>query len=271
MEKIEITTQLRLCDRLNIVDCFVSLQGEGKYEGVPSLFIRISGCNLRCCFKNSICDTAYSSFYPEKGSFTKDDVVNELQRSNVTDIVITGGEPLMFHRELDDLIEYINTVTDGGYRITVETNGTYGPLNSVIDLYSISPKLSTSIPEVGKPYQYVKDGKIVTKVFMEDEVAKLNRIRYNPEAVAAMMDLADFQLKFVYSNSDSLKDIDEFLDDLKSIGRTIMHDDILLMPEGATVDQLRKTELECAKVCIERGWRFADRLHIRLWGDKRGV
>ena len=261
----------RPCDRLNIVDLFISLQGEGKYVGIPSLFIRVSGCNLRCCFKNSICDTAYSSFNPEKGTFTKDDVVAKLNASNVTDIVITGGEPLMFREALDDLIEYIGMMTDSDYRITVETNGTFPPLNSFIELYSISPKLSTSIPEAGKVYESISGNGTIRHTFSESEVGKLDEMRYNPGAVAALSEMADFQLKFVYSNLDSLKDIDKFLEDLRSRGVDYGPDDIMLMPEGSTLDQLEKTQNECAHVCIDRGWRFADRLHIRLWGDKRGV
>jgi 7-carboxy-7-deazaguanine synthase len=267
----EESEYIRPCDRLNIVDLFVSLQGEGKYVGIPSLFIRVSGCNLRCCFKNSICDTAYSSFNPEKGHFTKDDVVEKLISSNVTDIVITGGEPLMFREALDDLIEYIGMITDNDYRITVETNGTFGPLASVIDLYSISPKLSTSMPEPGRIYESVSGNKMMHHCFSEAEVKKLNETRHNPDAVTALTDMADFQLKFVYSNIDSLKDIDNFLDELRERCVNYEPDDIMLMPEGSTNEQLKKTQLECANICIERGWRFADRLHIRLWGDKRGV
>ena len=262
---------IRPCDKLNIVDLFVSLQGEGKYVGVPSLFIRVSGCNLRCCFNDSICDTAYSSFNPEKGKFNKDNVVEILQANpNVFDIVITGGEPLMFGEAIDDLIDYIGMVTDNDYRITVETNGTFGPLNNIIELYSISPKLSTSIPEPGKQYFYTHEGKTVSKVFTEEEVERLNKIRHNPSAIAALMDQADFQLKFVYSGPESLKDIDALLDELVEIGAGFDSEDVMLMPEGTTPEQLDKNSKEAAEVCIQRGWRFTDRLHIRLWGDKRG-
>lgn len=264
----------RLCDKLNIVDLFVSLQGEGKYMGTPSLFVRVSGCNLRCCFKDTVCDTAYSSFNPEKGKFSKDDVVMMLQENpNVTDIVFTGGEPLMFGEELDDLIEYIGCANDLDYRITIETNGTFGPINQIIDLYSISPKLSTSIPVPNKPYHYTHDGKVMTKTFTKDEVDKLNKTRYNPEAIAALIDddTQDFQLKFVYSGPESVKDIDELVDELRDMGKTIYPDDIMLMPEGITTEQINENGREAAKICIERGWRLADRLHIRLWGDKRGV
>lgn len=269
-EQDELT---RLCDKLNIVDLFISLQGEGKYIGTPSLFIRVSGCNLRCCFKDTVCDTAYSSFNPERGKFNKDDVVNMLYSNpNIGDIVITGGEPLMFGEELDDLIEYIGCTLDIDYRITIETNGTYAPISSYIDLYSISPKLSTSLPIPDKPYYYTHDGKVMAKTFTKDEVDKLNKTRYNPDAIASLIgEETDFQLKFVYSGPESLNDIDELLDTLRKMGKTIYSEDVMLMPEGITAEQINKNGREAAKICIERGWRFADRLHIRLWGDKRGV
>lgn len=262
----------RLCDKLNIVDLFVSIQGEGKYVGVPSLFIRVSGCNLRCCFKNSICDTAYSSFNPEKGKFDKDDVATMLRNNPyVMDIVITGGEPLMFGEALDDLIEYVCMVNEMDYRITVETNGTFGPLKSVVDLYSISPKLSTSIPEPGKIYEYVSGNKVMHHCFGEAEIKKLNEIRHNPDAIATLMDQADFQLKFVYSGPESLTDIDNLLDEIMSINSGFEPEDVMLMPEGITPEQLDKNTQEAVEICIKRGWRFTDRLHIRIWGDKRGV
>lgn len=262
----------RPCDKLNIVDLFISLQGEGKYVGTPSVFIRVSGCNLRCCFRNSICDTAYSSFNPETGKYDKDDVIEMLRdHHNVKDIVITGGEPLMFKEALDDLIEYIGMMMDMDYRITIETNGTFGPLENMIDLYSISPKLSTSVPEVGRTYESKQGNKVMHHTFSDTDVVKLNKTRYNPANTAALTEMADFQLKFVYSNRDSLRDIDKFLEDLNALSVDFEPDDIMLMPEGSNEKELAKVQQECAEVCIERGWRFADRLHIRLWGDRRGV
>ena len=243
----------RLCDKLNIVDLFVSIQGEGKYVGVPSLFIRVSGCNLRCCFKDSICDTAYSSFNPEKGKFDKDDVVTMLRNNPcVMDIVITGGEPLMFGEVLDDLIEYVCMVNEMDYRITVETNG-------------------TSVPVAGKTYTYTHEGRTMTKTFSNEEVERYNITRHNPAAIASLMEQADFQLKFVYSGPESLTDIDNLLDEIMSINSGFEPEDVMLMPEGITPEQLDKNTQEAVEICIKRGWRFTDRLHIRIWGDKRGV
>jgi 7-carboxy-7-deazaguanine synthase len=270
----------RECDNLQIVDLFVSLQGEGQRCGIPSLFIRISGCNLRCCFKDSICDTAYSSFHPEKGKYTKEGIKKMLEtHPQVTDVVITGGEPMMFAGALSDLLDWLNTNVDdfGDKFITIETNGTFYPLGDCIDLYSISPKLKTSLPEVGKSYLVPGQkggGKTTLVTFDKEKIEKLDKMRRNiktTEALIAGPTYGDFQLKFVYSGKESLDDILEFLNDLeKELGWPVPGDHIYLMPEGVTEEQLSKTGREAAQVCIERGWRFTDRLHIRIWGDKRG-
>ena len=274
----EETELHRICDNLPIIDCFVSLQGEGKYTGYPSLFIRVSGCNLRCCFQGSICDTAYSSFRPEKGHYTKDDVVELLAKyPMLEDIVITGGEPMLYQEGLGDLMEYIELITDRHFQVTVETNGTIAPdpnyiFGQYVSLYSISPKLKTSVPEPYKTYMIPRPDHIPDPVMFDDDaVRKYNKTRRNVKALVAMMDSADYQLKFVYSNLESLEDIDALLQEIKEVGgSTPFPECIMLMPEGTTVEQLDRVSKEAAAVCIERGYHFSDRLHIRIWGDKRG-
>ena len=272
-------TELRRpCDNLPIIDCFVSLQGEGKYTGYPSLFIRVSGCNLRCCFQDSICDTAYSSFHPEKGHFTKDDVVELLAKyPMLEDIVITGGEPMMYQEGLGDLMEYIELITDHHFQVTVETNGTIAPdpehaFEQYVSLYSISPKLKTSVPVPYKKYMVPRPDGLHDSIQFDDmSVEKYNKVRRNIPALVAMMESADYQLKFVYSNEESLEDIDDLLQAIKeAYGSAPFPECIMLMPEGTTVEQLDRVSQEAAAVCIERGYHFSDRLHIRLWGDKRG-
>jgi len=274
----EETELRRICDNLPIIDCFVSLQGEGKYTGYPSLFIRVSGCNLRCCFQGSICDTAYSSFRPEKGHYTKDDVVELLAKyPMLEDIVITGGEPMMYQEGLGDLMEYIELITDRHFQVTVETNGTIAPdpnytFEQYVSLYSISPKLKTSVPVPHKVYNIPHpDHRQDPVMFDEDTVEKYNNTRRNIQALVAMMESADYQLKFVYSNKESLEDIDDLLQAIEdTYGNAPSPESIMLMPEGTTVEQLDRVSKEAAAVCIERGYHFSDRLHIRIWGDKRG-
>ena len=264
--------EVRLCTTLPIIEVFTSIQGEGKFVGEPSLFIRVSGCNLRCCFKDSICDTPYSSFVPEKGRNMLNKIYDELTNHPVvTSIVITGGEPMLYAAAIDDLIDYITEMMNNKvYFVTVETNGTLPCADdTMVDMFSISPKLSTSVPSPNKVY---KDPTGKTYQFTEERCAELNKTRFNPAATAQLIQSTEtFQLKFVYSGPDSIKDIDGFLNELTEYGIEYMPGDILLMPEGITNELLTKNAQEAVKVCIERGWTLCDRLHIRIWGDKRGV
>ena len=261
--------EVRPLDKLPIIEVFTSIQGEGRYVGEPSIFIRLSGCNLRCCFKDTICDTSYSSFHPEKGHLNIDDVFKEItDNPNVRSIVITGGEPMLYREGIEDLIGYIEMVMQEDYFVTVETNGTQGPCNdTLIDFYSISPKLSTSVPIPGKIYKGPNGAEYK---FTEEACKQYNKERYNPAATAALMDMADFQLKFVYSGPESIDSIMGFLRDLDELGARFEPGDIMLMPEGTTPEQLDRVSRDAAAVCIERGYHFSDRLHIRIWGDKRG-
>lgn len=266
-----------------VVEMFASIQGEGKYVGQPSIFVRVSGCNLRCCFKDSICDTPYTSYDPEKSPYkTMDDVINaynELKAKypNANHIVITGGEPLLYK---DGIREFLNNVyVEYETVVTIETNGTLPPLDAVpiedeyaIDLYSISPKLSTSVGNA--------NGRLTT-----DQVINHNTKRINIPNLCAYVDTAlEYQFKFVYSGPeciDEIKDIyrqmDEYVNEhYEDWKREDYHDRhpnkyTMLMPEGITNEQLAKSRIECAEKCLENGWCYTDRTHIIIWGDKRGV
>lgn len=259
----------RLADSLPIVEVFTSIQGEGRYVGEPSVFIRVSGCNLRCCFKDSVCDTPYTSFKPAKATLTLMDVLKEFtDHPNVRSVVITGGEPMLYANALEDLIDFIEEEMQEKYFFTVETNGTMNcDEMSKVDMFSISPKLATSIPVPGK--EYTIDGE--TKIFTEKEVDVLEQIRFRPGVVAQLMRVSDFQLKFVYSGDESIRSIDIFLRHLTELGAHFDPSDVMLMPEGITNEQLTKNAQEAARICIDRGWILCDRLHIRVWGNKRGV
>lgn len=264
-------------DQVKIIDLFTSLQGEGKYAGVPSIFIRTSGCNLRCVFRDSICDTPYSSYNPEESNFTMKDIKKMIDKNpKINHIVVTGGEPLMWGEKLEKMLreikDYAQHIHSRGICITIETNGTFPPIKDpgIVDLYSVSPKLSTSI---AKPGQVVKTPQ-GDKKFTKEEVEHLNKARINwPNLAKIYHDAWDIQLKFVYSGKESLKEIFEYIDKLaeetgehkEDINRCIM-----LMPEGMTEEILTKNRKEAANECIKNGWRYTDRLHITIWGDKRG-
>ena len=272
---------------------FASIQGEGNFAGQPSFFMRVSGCNLRCVFKGSRCDTPYSSFDPETSPYkTMDDLVNTFlemvkKHRDVYHLVITGGEPMMYKKELIEFFKAIHPRLDGerDLFITIETNGTIKPFTEAeedemgwgIDLYSVSPKLTNSVGEVG---EYG-----LSKVAIE----RHKKLRIQPEVLLAYVLTGKYQFKFVYSGESVVDEIKNLYDVLETMvaqaddsGRyltpaymdfTSQHpqNHTLLMPEGLTNEQLANTRQECAEVCLREGWTYTDRLHIVIWGDKRGV
>lgn len=267
---------------LPVVEMFTSLQGEGKYTGIPSHFIRVSGCNLRCIFKDSICDTPYSSFIPEKSIVASDvDLFNkfmEICKSHpqVHHLVITGGEPLMYK---EDLEKFLMSIADKKFKITIETNGTkpiLNPLKVKVDLYSVSPKLKTSVGS--------GPGVIAGQNISQEMIDRHDKMRINIEnLVNIAMYSDDYQFKFVYSGNECLDEIDDIymrmgdhvqhMSDLEQGMYMAKHPNkhTMLMPEGTTNEQLATHRSEIADICVKRGWSMTDREHIIIWGDKRGV
>ncbi len=268
---------------LPVVEMFTSIQGEGKYSGVPSHFVRVSGCNLRCVFKDSICDTPYSSFSPEKSLYkTMDDLVKEFNKlreesPRVRHLVVTGGEPLMYKKDLEEFLSLIYTQD---MIITIETNGTMPILNPIsnkfkVTLYSVSPKLSTS---VGRP------GNIGGIEVSKEMIERHDKTRIN---IKNLVDIAvysrDYQFKFVYSGPEC---IDEIMSILEKMAEEASSSDevtismyekkhpmkhCMLMPEGISDGQLARNRKEIAEACVKMGWQYTDRMHIVIWGNKRGI
>jgi 7-carboxy-7-deazaguanine synthase len=122
---------------MRIAELFYSIQGEGKLMGVPSVFIRASGCNLRC----SWCDTPYASWDPEGGDVPVDQIVEQADAFNAHHVVVTGGEPMI----MPDMAELCAALKRRGRHVTIETAATvYRPVEH--DLASLSPKLANSTP-----------------------------------------------------------------------------------------------------------------------------
>lgn len=275
-----------------VLEMFCSVQGEGKFTGIPSFFIRVAGCNLRCVFGQSRCDTPYSSFELEKPQWDTVDAAahafGELVEKNpkVRHIVITGGEPLLYREQIKEFLTLIQHA-ENGFIITVETNGTLPAIepwededgnDNWIDLWSISPKLSTSVDHQCKFLtETQRDNHDKTRINIVNlasyiqaaREAQIANNKWGPD-VANCID-PSYQLKFVYSGEDSVTEIKEILSRLNGIHYVSEEDHVMLMPEGTTNDQLKNIQQECAEVCIREGWQFCDRLHIRIWGDKRGV
>jgi len=281
--------------KLPIIELFTSIQGEGMYAGVPSVFVRVTGCNLRCIFKNSICDTPYSSFNPEKPKFTVEDVAKEfIDHPKVNHLVITGGEPTLY--DLDGFMEELRSILNrevGPSRFydiytTIETNGTNElskRLLNDLDLISVSPKLSTSCPSEEELEKKTLGDKVLV-AGMSIPRAQLdnhNKNRINIDVLTSFAEaFADVQYKFVYSGPESEKEILEIRDKIAEKvfehnmgGDTIeetqefINEYIWLMPEGIDSEKLSETAKEAVEACIRNGWHYTDRLHIRIWGNER--
>lgn len=232
-----------------------TVQGEGKLSGVPSLFIRLAGCNLQCNWTDNQgrqipCDTAYAAYHvtaPLK--MTVEDIYETILQNSVSirHVVITGGEPFLQAAELKLLCQKLKQ--GNRFHLTIETNATLfnREVAEYIDLFSLSPKLpgsqaTTSLPSL------------------------------NPDCVRTFVSYAikahkDFQLKFVYSAENDITVIHDLLSQLAGW----RNEDILLMPLGCNSDEMRTNTAKTLEHCIRNGWRYCDRLHISLFGDKRGV
>jgi 7-carboxy-7-deazaguanine synthase len=226
---------------VRVSELFHSLQGEGKLTGVPSVFVRASGCNLRCVW----CDTPYASWEPEGENAAIDEIVSQVRAFDTRHVVITGGEPLIMP-EIDALCAVL---TNHKHHITIETAATvYKPLR--LDLASLSPKLSNSTP-LGTRFE-----------------ASHEQQRLNIGVIQQFIDTSpDFQLKFVVASEADLNEIRSILDQL----RGWKPEDVQLMPEGTDAATLDSRAGWIAEICKRTGFRFCPRLHVHLYGHTRGT
>ncbi len=228
---------------MKISEIFYSIQGEGALVGMPSVFIRTSGCNLRCRW----CDTPYTSWSPEGDEMTVENILGVVEDYAATHVVITGGEPMLM-KEMPDLTRRLK---DCGYHITIETAATVYQ-QVACDLASLSPKLSNSTPWKEEGGKYAK---------------KHERLRLNVEVLNTFMKTYPYQMKFVVDTPEDLDEVEGLLTRLEGIDRT----HVLLMPQGRTAGELNEKARWIAKLCKTNGFRFCPRVHIDLYGDTRGT
>lgn len=229
-----------------ISETFYSVQGEGSLVGVPSVFVRTSGCNLRCTW----CDTPYASWKPEGTEMSVEEIMAIVECEPTRYVVVTGGEP-MVAKEMPALLTQLRAA---GKHITIETAGTIAPDGVPCDLASISPKLAHSTPDEAR----------AGKAWAE----KHERLRLQPEVLRAWCSSYDYQLKFVIATEANVEEVRAVV---ASIGVPVPPEKILLMPEGITQEALRARQSWLVDVCKRTGWRYSPRLHIDLFGNKRGT
>ena len=230
-----------------ISEIFYSLQGEGELTGVPSVFIRTSGCNLRC----SWCDTPYASWNPEGTQYTVAQLVTAVESYRPAQhVVLTGGEPMI----APGIRDLASELKQRGYHLTLETAATIAPDGIACDLVSMSPKLLNSAPDATQHPTWRK---------------RHEATRWQPGIIRAWLQGGyAYQFKFVVS---SPADVDELAAMIASLGVEVPSHKILLMPEAKTLETLRTRASWLSDVCKARGYRYAHRLHIELYGNKRGT
>lgn len=228
---------------MRIAEIFYSLQGEGRLLGLPSVFIRTSGCNLRCVW----CDTPYTSWEPEGRSYSVEKILREVQKYPARHVVITGGEPLL----APDLEGLATTLKTAGKHITIETAATIFR-KLPCDLVSMSPKLAHSTPWK----------RATEKIAQRHEAQRLNF-----SVMQNYIDGYDYQLKFVVARPSDLDEIEAVIARLQRVDRAR----VLLMPEGTTRRALAAKSGRLAEACKQRGFGFTPRLHIELFGNRRGT
>ena len=222
-------------------EIFHSLQGEGPNIGAPSVFLRLATCNLTC----SWCDTKYTwdwenfDYSREVGTLESGPLEERILSFGCSRLIITGGEPLLQQNELAPLVASLKAQ---GFQFEVETNGTIVPQPELvrdIDQWNVSPKLESS--------GNTKDR------------------RDTPQVMEALSRLPNAYFKFVITEPE---DVDEVCALRDKYG--LLNQQIILMPEGTRPGDMQQRSQWVSEACVKEGFRFSTRLHILLWGDKRG-
>ena len=228
-----------------VSEIFYSIQGEGELTGIPSVFVRTSGCNLRC----SWCDTKYSSWTPEGVEMGIDEIVAKVDGFGSRHVVVTGGEPMI----AKGIHQLAARLEERGNHITIETAATVLPEGIPCDLASLSPKLSNSTPEA---------------TLAGDWRDRHEKRRLQPEVIRDWIRNYNYQLKFVVAAEQDLGEIQELVTNL---GSDISPAKILLMPEGTDAATIRQRSLPVIEICKRYGYRYCDRLQIGLFGNTKGT
>ncbi len=228
---------------MRVAEIFQSKQGEGLLTGTLSVFLRVSGCNLRCSF----CDTPYASWDPEGENRTPREILDHMLRYDCRHAILTGGEPMLF-AELATICAGLRTA---GRHITIETAGTCHQ-SLACDLMSISPKLSNSTPDDRFGPQWRQ---------------KHERTRHAPDVIRRLVAEYAYQIKFVIGQPQDCDEMQRYLDEFPEIRR----DRVLLMPQGVAQDELDRIGAWLQPYCRQHGFHFCPRRHIEWYGMTRGT
>ena len=209
--------------------------------GVPSVFVRLAGCPLRCRW----CDTKYAWDKKSGTDYSINEIVETVNRADSRFVVITGGEPMIN----SDLPELVQKLKASDKHITIETAGIAFIPDLACDLMSISPKLSNSTPAEPELAAIHEDSRLDTAILGE------------------LIDNYKYQLKFVVDSQDDLPEIQQTLERIGNVDS----EKVMLMPRAATRDELLAKSPMVAEMCKRTGFAFSQRLQVLLWNNERGT
>lgn len=221
-----------------IAEIYEAEQGEGQFAGTPSVFVRTSGCNLRCWF----CDTPHTSWEPQGETLTLEEVIRQTESFSAEHVVITGGEPMI----QPGVVQLSVALVQAGRVVTIETAGTvFRPVAA--SLISLSPKLSNSTPD--------------------DATWKVrhDQSRHHLETLTQFRSGYACQWKFVIDRPEDLSEVDDYVQ-----AQQLPAEEIWLMPQARTADEVREKSEWLGREAETRGWKLSPRLHIERFGNVRG-
>jgi 7-carboxy-7-deazaguanine synthase len=246
---------------LPIVEVYTAVQSEGSRQGYPTIVIRTSGCTHRCYFgEGGWCDSWYTSIHPEKGTFCFQDIINMYDENpHIKEMMLTGGSPTMHPALVNELTHFAH---ERNIFITIETEGSHFlPTDYPIDLLSISPKFSNSVPVLGvsTPQGAITDEKMIKQH---------NKLRLNKEAIKQSIEYhKDYHIKPVLDKDLTMVgEVEEFLKDLE-----IPDHKVWAMPAGDDRESLFESYGPVMNFVRDRGWRFTGRAHIMAFNTERCV
>jgi len=249
-----------------LVEHFYSIQGEGKYVGSPSLFFRFGGCNMKCegfgCKEKAEdgtevlgCDTVYAvnkehfshTWIPVSTTEELLGVLDLYELPNEVDIVLTGGEPLIYANEMI-FIHFLEKLVEMGHRITFETNGSLDVDFVNYPVYkecyfALSVKLSNSKESFSKRVR----GDVIYNITSH---AKNAFFKFSIDAESITLGLEE-ELSEILLHSPKTE--------------------VYCMPVGGSRLEVEKNTEPLIEFCKAKGYNFSDRLHIRIWDSNKGV